>query len=478
MTTQSPVAGALRLQLTAAAVGVFFLAVLSIGSSLAIGHAARDDAAAINLAGSLRMQAFRIALIDHLETDPSVFREGVAQFGQTLAMPALHRVVELDQTPDLRRQFDAVQRWHRHLSALAEGSAPQLRLQYLPRDLLGMDVVVERIDAMVSALQTQAESRLEVLRLMQWSSLVIAMLLFGVVIRQLSVGLVWPIGRLMAGIDRLANGERLQPIANLPRNEIGRLGEHFNHMAASLTALQRDLEAEVEAKTEALRRMNEALALQSEEQQVRVLAQERAIIARELHDSIAQSLAYLKIQVVRLRAQMATVKGMREELDEILDELRDGLNTAYQDLRGLLTTYRLQVNQSDLRSALEATVAEFSRRDSGLKIQLTFKAEAAGLGANEKVHLVYIVREALANVLNHANATRVWVAVVEQRNPAMLALTIEDDGIGFAPDSQRVEQGHFGLGIMRERAWQLGGSWQLDCGDQGGTRIEVGVPLS
>src|SRR5690606_13775128 len=98
---------------------------------------------------------------------------------------------------------------------------------------------------------------------------------------------------------------------------------------------------------------------QMQESQQLSLLEERTIIARELHDSLAQSLSYLKMQVSRLQ-RMQEKEAASDRQQNIVTEIRTGVNSAYRQLRELLTTFRLQLDKPGLRSALDETVREFS----------------------------------------------------------------------------------------------------------------------
>ena len=89
--------------------------------------------------------------------------------------------------------------------------------------------------------------------------------------------------------------------------------------------------------------------------------EERAAIARELHDSLAQSLSYTKIQLARLAASIER-EGHSLQSMNVLMELREGINSAYRELRELLTTFRLGLGEEGFAGALRDTVAEFERR--------------------------------------------------------------------------------------------------------------------
>ena len=198
-----------------------------------------------------------------------------------------------------------------------------------------------------------------------------------------------------------------------------------------------------------------------------VLHEERTIIARELHDSLAQSLSYLKIQVTRLAAALRDPDNGAEPL-AVLDELREGISSAYRQLRELLTTFRLKVDERGLTRALEATVQEF--RDRGaLDIRLDNAVPASLLSPNEEIHVLQIVREALSNVTRHARASHARVGL--ELRDGQVEVLIEDDGQGIAGRTAAAH--HYGMTIMRERALSLDGALTCECGPGGGTRIRV-----
>lgn len=196
------------------------------------------------------------------------------------------------------------------------------------------------------------------------------------------------------------------------------------------------------------------------------LLEERGVIARELHDSLAQSLSYMKIQVSRLQTAM-TKHNETDETNGILLELREGLNSAYRELRELLTTFRLKIEGNGLVPTLEKTVAEFSARGN-IKIAIETKFASFQLSANEEIHVMQIIREALANIVHHSKATHASVTI-EQSEDDMIAVIIDDDGIGIG--SSQAETHHYGMSIMQERARSLGGSFHVQTRAVGGTRI-------
>lgn len=198
------------------------------------------------------------------------------------------------------------------------------------------------------------------------------------------------------------------------------------------------------------------------------LFEERGTIARELHDSLAQSLSYLKIQVSRLDSLLHRMPEAREAR-AIVGELREGLNSAYRQLRELLTTFRLKMDGRGLASALDDTVREFGER-SGITIELDNALMDLHLSVNEELHVLQVVREALSNVVRHSQATQARVTLA-RRPSGEVEVRIEDNGIGIPERAERKH--HYGLAIMQERSNILHGTLTYSERAGGGTRIEL-----
>lgn len=195
------------------------------------------------------------------------------------------------------------------------------------------------------------------------------------------------------------------------------------------------------------------------------LLEERAVIARELHDSLAQSLAYMRIQVSRLQTALKAPE-QRAEADQVLAELREGMTSAYRQLRELLTTFRLRMEGQDLAAALARTVDEFAER-GGLAIDLDIDLDSRVLTPNEEIHVLHVVREALSNVVNHARATRARVTA-RCGADGLFEARVEDDGGGIVKSA---DTHHYGMTIMEERARTLAGEIRYESPAEGGTRV-------
>ncbi len=196
------------------------------------------------------------------------------------------------------------------------------------------------------------------------------------------------------------------------------------------------------------------------------LLEERSVIARELHDSLAQALTYLKIQVTRL-SLLLRQGGDPDAAEDALFELKEGLDAAYRQLRELLTTFRLQMDGEGLGPALVTTVEEFNARGE-LEIELDNRLKFSPFNVNEEIHILQIVREALSNVVHHSNATRARVTLEATRSDKV-HVCVEDNGIGIPEKAERTH--HYGLAIMYERASSLHGDLQIEPLAEGGTKV-------
>lgn len=216
-------------------------------------------------------------------------------------------------------------------------------------------------------------------------------------------------------------------------------------------------------------RLGEVLHAFAEDRQLRrrELRAERGVLARELHDSVAQQLGYLQIRSCRLQAVMADPQ-QREAAGPMLDDLRDTLQVLHRQVRELISSARLTMDGRTLRQALEASVEEFSRR-SGCVFNLDNRLPANSLPAEGELQVLQIVREALANVVRHSHARQVWISL--RAVGGGVEVEVRDDGVGLPP--QLPESGHFGLHIMRERAAAIGAELCIGPADGGGARVRL-----
>jgi two-component system nitrate/nitrite sensor histidine kinase NarX len=197
---------------------------------------------------------------------------------------------------------------------------------------------------------------------------------------------------------------------------------------------------------------------------------ERSMIANELHDSLAQTLASLRFQV-RILDQSLQPSGDYMAINSI-EQVEHGLDEAYTDLRELIAHCRVPVEQQGLLASIERVVAKF-REETGIHILLQCERTLPDIPANMEMNVYRIVQESLTNIRKHAKAKIVRV-LLDCDADGRYRVLIENDGIGFDKKAIQSSAGnHLGLTIMQERARHLGGKLRIESEPEEGTRIEL-----
>ena len=212
----------------------------------------------------------------------------------------------------------------------------------------------------------------------------------------------------------------------------------------------------------------EKLRLQDERRQLSLL-QERVTIAHELHDSLAQTLAGVRIQA-QVLGETLEQDGPRLARVEFT-RLNAGLEVAHKEVRDLIGTWRAVGAEGGLMPALDATIARF-QAETGIPVFVQ-KDWCGVLPASYQTHVLRVIQEALANIRKHAHAETVRVLLVSEPNDHYRVL-IEDDGEGEGPFSEAERNDgaeHFGQAIMRERARAMGGELRIEREAGEGTRV-------
>ena len=214
----------------------------------------------------------------------------------------------------------------------------------------------------------------------------------------------------------------------------------------------------------------ENLRLGAREREMAV-SEERNLVAQGLHDSIAQGLNFLNLQVQMLD-QSVKDKNM-DEIADIVPLLRAGVQESYEDVRELLHNFRSRLVEGNLVAALESTVDKF-RRQTGMTAELVADVDGAPFPREQQLQLLFIVQEALSNVRKHADASSV---VVRFEDRGDFSLSITDDGVGFDP-AQLDNKGdvHVGIHIMRERAHRIEAALAVASRPGHGTSITLTLP--
>mgnify|MGYP003374741307 FL=1 len=246
---------------------------------------------------------------------------------------------------------------------------------------------------------------------------------------------------------------------------MGEVDLFFNAKVRPAPALRSLLEALANHLASAM----ENLRLNALEKEAAV-SQERIYLARELHDSIAQSLAFLKIQVQLMRD--AVQSDNSAEIQEVLEEIATGVNESYGDVRELLMHFRTRTNAEDIEPALITTLRKFELQ-SGIKALLTVKGQGIPLAPDTQIQVLHILKEALSNVRKHAKASQVSLNV--QQRPVW-RFEVRDDGIGFNVNDDQLDESHVGLRIMNERAQILGADLEVQSTPGHGSSIVLTLP--
>jgi signal transduction histidine kinase len=234
-----------------------------------------------------------------------------------------------------------------------------------------------------------------------------------------------------------------------------------------------------ERHTDLLRTMahQTALAIRNAQLYARLgqmaILEERYRLSREIHDGLAQTLAYMGLQAERMEALIANGRG--DEAAREAAEMRQLARAAYVDAREAIDGLRLSLDDPGLLAErLAVYFAEFTRQ-SGIPVQFDSQPPDLRVAPSAGLQLMRIAQEALTNVRKHAQASQVQVRLSAAGEE--LELTLADDGRGF-PDALHGEtrRRSYGLTTMRERAQSMGGALAVATGPGQGTRIVVTVP--
>ncbi|WP_413525004.1 nitrate/nitrite two-component system sensor histidine kinase NarQ [Photobacterium phosphoreum] len=549
-------------------VAILFLVSATSSLALCMLVSSLNDAAAINTAGSLRMQSYRLAF--DIETQSPRLNLHTLEFEQSLTSPtmqALHHWYVPQKIQD--HYTELLLTWQAVRSQLDQMDKNGYLTQVAP--------FVERIDQFVFELQQSSENKLYLLALISAVGLLLILMVVLFTIQFTQRKIVVPLNQLMAGCKQIKQHQFALTINNKSDNELGILARTFTQMAVDLDNFYSDLEQSVSEKTHRLRHANESLkVLYNCSQQLSVsrlthqhfqhmletliaidgltaakliieesngtttkitvgeyqstawhqqallidgemmgqlwwqyqlpcpdlalienianilsrgiyynrtqkqteqllLMEERATIARELHDSLAQSLSYLKIQLTILKRQLNTntntnTNDNQQQTVQVIDE---ELSNAYTQLRELLSTFRLTIKEANFSEALNQLLTSLQDQTSA-QFQVDNQLPSMALIAHNQVHLLQIIREAVLNAIKHADASHIKIACHQQQN--VINVEIADDGIGFDPSNSKLN--HYGLNIMQERASRLKGELIIHSQIGLGSQVKLQFALS
>lgn len=202
---------------------------------------------------------------------------------------------------------------------------------------------------------------------------------------------------------------------------------------------------------------------------------ERDALSREIHDELGQSLIALKLNLQHLQQQLAPGEELNTEYGRVLDFL-DSIIESCRRMAHRLSP--LVLERLGFAKAIERLVENLARSSTTTQYHLALSLGGLSENSERDANLYRIVQEALANSVKHAQAQEVHVEA--RFHSGVLRVRIQDDGKGF--DSKQMPQGSgesggMGLIVMRERAALAGGTVSVRSEPEGGTVIEVTVPI-
>jgi signal transduction histidine kinase len=200
---------------------------------------------------------------------------------------------------------------------------------------------------------------------------------------------------------------------------------------------------------------------------------ERARLAREIHDTLAQGFVGISSQLDAVAmCMLEDAEAAGRHLDLARKMARYSLTEARRSVMDLRAS---SLDGQDLAAALRSGTQLWTA-GSGVEVQVDITGQPNGVPRDMEQHLLRIAQEAVTNVLKHASASKIWILLhMEARR---LYLRITDNGLGFEQSNIfSALGGHFGLIGMRERAERLGGELRLETQPGSGTKVEVTAPL-
>jgi two-component system nitrate/nitrite sensor histidine kinase NarX len=203
------------------------------------------------------------------------------------------------------------------------------------------------------------------------------------------------------------------------------------------------------------------------------LLRERQVMAADVHDALAQSLAFVKMRMPLLDDAMRAhgdAQGQRW-----CEEVRDAISQAHASVRAIVSQLRAPMDPRGLLHAIGAAAEDFRRR-SGTELEFANELPSLRLPLEQETQVFHIVQEALTNVARHAGAEHAWLHIARDGRGGV-RIDVEDDGSGLP--TQPDAGSHYGLDIMAERARRIGAAFEIGARSAaGGTRVRLIVPTT
>lgn len=251
-------------------------------------------------------------------------------------------------------------------------------------------------------------------------------------------------------------------LENSPANPVGKLTLFFNHQADAHTSNT------VMSFAHLIGSVIEHNKSNRDAKRVDLMA-ERQSIGNEIHDSLAQTLAYTRMRASLLLESLRTGNSLMSA--KYAHDIDEALEISQKTVRELITDFRCAMDPSGLLHALQTLNEQFCQRN---EIELDYINNVAHLELplEYEIQVLHIVQEALANIATHSGATHARLSVDFSDNAYLFM--IEDNGSGG--DTFTPVEGHYGMMIMRERAQRIGGEIKVESFKGTGTRVQLLLP--
>lgn len=201
---------------------------------------------------------------------------------------------------------------------------------------------------------------------------------------------------------------------------------------------------------------------------------ERQDMVNEVHDAIAQTLAYVKMRLPLLHDAMLAHDDPRSL--KYFSDVKKAVGEVHDNLREVMTYFRTRMDPLGLLHALQGIADSYFDR-TGIALEISNSVQNLNMTDEQEVQVFFIVQESLANIAKHSMATHALVAI--ESNLHGWEFVIEDDGLGLSalPAAGTPERAtHLGLEIMQGRARRLGATLDVGRSEGGGTRVRLRVP--
>jgi two-component system nitrate/nitrite sensor histidine kinase NarX len=209
---------------------------------------------------------------------------------------------------------------------------------------------------------------------------------------------------------------------------------------------------------------------------------ERQEMVNEVHDAIAQTLAYVRMRLPLLSDAMLAHDDQRSL--QYFSDVKKAVGEVHVNLREVMTYFRTRMDPQGLLHALSKVGESYYDR-TGISLEIRNEAVQLNLSEEQEVQIFYIVQEALANIAKHSLARNATITICQKAG--LLEFIVEDDGLGMTSPSvativanagEAQHSNHLGLEIMRSRAQRVHGKLEVCSNQGGGTRVCLTVPAS